>query len=168
MDNNGSNQNRIFAKLSGILGILLENKAIRLIGLIVAIASLIVAVAPNEVRVLIGLEKAQEKPSPAPKLDNPRFSYVPPIKYIVNENQPQFVKDAQTSLSVVFQNIGGEYFVTLNISPTGEISSARAVLIGYTEQFESSTGVYNIQVLSIDYDNKKIVVQVSRESKKKI
>jgi hypothetical protein len=95
--------------------------------------------------------------------DDLKVSYVP-FEYTVHEHHPQFVKDAQTHLSVVFQDIDGEDFVTLNISPTGKKSSIRAVLSGYTEEFNSSVGVFNVQILNIDYDSKKVVVQISRKS----
>lgn len=87
-----------------------------------------------------------------------------PFEYAIHEHQPQFINDAQTSLSVVFRNIEGEEFVSLNISPTGEKAFVRAVLNGYTEEFRSSAGVFNVQVLNTDYDNKKVVVQASRKS----
>ena len=84
--------------------------------------------------------------------------------YTIYENQPLFIESAQTGLSVVCQNLYGEKFVSLTISPRGVESTVHAVLTGYTEEFESSTGIYNIQILSIDYDNKKVIVQVSRKS----
>ncbi len=164
MENGGSNQNGILAKVNKILRIVLGNRAIQIFALIL---TLIATVATKEVRVFVGLEKAQiKRPSmsePALSDDDLKASYAP-FEYTVNEHQSRFVKDAQTSLSVVFQNIDGEDFVSLNISPTGEKSSVRAVLSGYTEEFKSSSGVFNVQILNIDYDSKKVVVQVSRKS----
>ncbi|MCP4353784.1 MAG: hypothetical protein GY795_50700 [Desulfobacterales bacterium] len=158
----GSKQNRILVKIGEILRLLIRNKTLQLLGLIIAILTLIVTVAPNEVRTLIGLERPENR-SPFSESDESKVTYAP-FEYTVNEHQPRFIKDAKTSLSVVFQNIEGEYFVSLNISPKGEKSSVRAVLSGYTEEFKSSVGVFNVQVLNIDYEKKKVVVQVSRKS----
>ncbi|MCI5209190.1 MAG: hypothetical protein D3910_10435 [Candidatus Electrothrix sp. ATG2] len=156
-----SNQNRIVVKLLEISRVLLGNRTIQLVGLVIAVLTLIVTVAPNEVRILIGLEKANNQ-SPLPRLDEPKVFYGP-FEYTVREHQPQFVKDAQISLSVVFQKIQGESFVSLNTSPVGEKTSVRAVLNGYTEEFKSSAGVFNVQVLNIDYDSKKVVLQINRK-----
>jgi len=86
----------------------------------------------------------------------------PPSTYIIHEHQPRYVTDAQANLSVTFQNLDGEHFVSLTISAVGKRSSVHAVLNGYTEEFQSETGVFYVQVLSIDYANKKVVVQISR------
>jgi hypothetical protein len=122
---------------------------------------------PSSVDILIDdSEKPPEKQSPVSEpssVDELKVSYAP-FEYTINEHQPQFIKDAQTSLSVAFQNIYGGDIVSLNISPIGEQSFVRAVFSGYTEEFKSSTGVFNVQILSIDYSNKKVVVQVSRKS----
>jgi len=167
MTRNGRNQNRILVKLGEILRIVLGNKTIALFGLTIAILTLIVNVAPNEVRILLGLEKAPVSlinESPVSEYSLPLGDSKVALEYTIYEHQTQFVRNAQTSLSVIFQNLYGENFVSLNISPKGFESSVRAILNGYTEEFKSSTGVYNIQVLSIDYDSKKVVVQVSQKS----
>jgi len=175
MSNCGSNQSGIFAKIGETLRALRGNKAIPIDALltlikaipIVALLTLIATVANKEVRILVGLEEVQINQTPVSGTlssdKNLKISYAP-FEYTMHEHQPQFVKDAQASLSVVFQNIDGEDFVSLNISPTGKKSSVRAVLSGYTEEFKSSAGFFNVQVLNIDYDNKKVVVQVIRKS----
>jgi hypothetical protein len=131
---------------------------------------ILVVIAYNKFRTFDDFEKNPEKQSPVLEhslpindLNDSKVSYAP-FEYTINEHQPQFIKDAQTSLSVVFQNIDGEDFVSLNISPIGEQSFVRAVLSGNTEEFKSSVGVFNVQILSIDYSSKKVVVQVSRKS----
>ncbi|MCW5213049.1 hypothetical protein VU04_09085 [Desulfobulbus sp. TB] len=83
--------------------------------------------------------------------------------YTVIEHQPLFIREAHTNLSVIFQNFEGEEFVSLNIAPEGEKSSVRAALRGYTEEFTSSTGVFYVQILDIDYKKRKVAVQVSRK-----
>jgi len=171
MGSSGGNQNRILAKLSGTLRIAGNSTIQWFIGLIIAILTLIATFATDEFRTFIGLGEphvkqipVQEKPPlSVDELDESKASYTP-FAYTLNEHQPQFVKEAKTSLSVVFQNIDGEEFVSLTIFPTGENSFIHAVLSGYTEEFKSTAGVFNVQILSIDYDNKKVVVQISRKS----
>lgn len=85
-------------------------------------------------------------------------------EYTISENQPKFIEGIQTNLSVAFQNVGGERFARLTISPMGYKSSISAILAGYTEEFVSSIGTYNVQITSVDYDNRNIVVQVSKKA----
>lgn len=140
-----------------------------ILGSVATILALIVTVATDsKLRVLIGLENADIKqqsvsePQQQSVSEPLKVSYSP-FEYTVHEHQAQFVKDAQASLSVIFRNIEGEEFVSLNISPVGGKASVHAVLNGYTEEFRSSSGVFNVQVLNIDYENRKVVVQVSRK-----
>ncbi|MCI5122298.1 MAG: hypothetical protein D3908_14140 [Candidatus Electrothrix sp. AUS4] len=127
------------------------------IGLLVAIAG-----------VIITLLSYMQDGEPVKKDEGPeeppyRDEYTIPRQYTVAERQPLFIRDASTNLSIRFQNIEGEEFVSLNISPTGKKLSVRPVLRGYTEAFTSSEGVFNIQILDIDYTNRKVAVQVSRK-----
>jgi hypothetical protein len=159
MANNGKNWSR--------------SQVLALLGVIVAALSLVFAIVNPELREIIGLEKkpvsqpSEVTPPPVPN-PTPPIKEVPievpvpsiPTQYTIHENQSQFVKDAQTTLSAVFQNQG---FVSLTIAPAGKASSVHAVLNGYTEEFTSSTGVFLVQVLNIDYNSKKIVVQVNRK-----
>jgi hypothetical protein len=169
MGSSGSNQNRVLAKLSGTSR-MAGNSTIQWFGLIIAILTLIATFAPGEFRTFIGLGEPhvkqipvlEEPPLSVDDLDESKASYTP-FAYTLNEHQPQFVKEAKTSLSVVFQNIDGEEFVRLTISPTGENSSIHAVLSGYTEEFKSSAGVFNVQILNIDYGNKNVMIQINRK-----
>ncbi|WP_339138655.1 MAG: hypothetical protein WGN25_10055 [Candidatus Electrothrix sp. GW3-4] len=83
--------------------------------------------------------------------------------YTLFEHQSLFTQEARTNLSVSFQNIEGEEFVSLNIAPTGKDASVRAVFKGYTEEFTSSSGIFNVQVLDIDYRKRKVAIRVSRK-----
>ncbi|MCK5523258.1 MAG: hypothetical protein KAI83_09010 [Thiomargarita sp.] len=170
MGSSGNNQNRILAKLS-VTSRMAGNSTIQwLIGLIIAVLTLIATFAPGEFRTFIGLGEPQVKQIPVPEesslsvdeLDESKVSYTPSA-YTVNEHQPKFVKNVQTRFLVVFQNIDGEEFVSLTISPKGENSSIHAVLSGYTEEFKSSAGVFNVQILNIDYGNKNVMIQINRK-----
>lgn len=86
-----------------------------------------------------------------------------PQNYTLIEHQPLFVQEAQVNLSVLFQNYEGQKFVSLNIAPAGKESSVHSVLKGYTEEFTSSVGVFNVQILDIDYNKRKVVLQVNRK-----
>jgi hypothetical protein len=87
-----------------------------------------------------------------------------PTEYTIHDNQSCFVEEAKTNLSVAFQDIDGQEFVRLTIAPIGKKTSFRAILNGYTEEFTSSAGVFLVQILNVDYDNKKVSIQVSRKS----
>lgn len=156
MSNNRSGQNRIFTNFFRLAKIILGKKSIQLVALIL---TLIATVATKEVRNCIGLGDVQEDQS---GYDNPTPSYAP-FEYTLNEHEPLFIQNVRTSLSIIFQNFEGEEFVSLNISPIGKKSSTYAVLRGNTKKFKSSVGVVNVQILNIDYDNRKVVLQVSPE-----
>jgi len=87
-----------------------------------------------------------------------------PQNYTLIEHQPLFAREARTNLSVLFQTIEGEEFVSLNIAPAGREASVRPVLRGYTEDFTSSDGVFNVQILDIDYSRRKVAIYVSRKT----
>jgi len=84
-----------------------------------------------------------------------------PQKYAIGDNKSQRIEEAETDLSIIFNE---EYkIVTLTISPDGKQSSNRAVLNGYTEEFTSSTGVFFVHVLTVDWSSRTVTVQVSRK-----
>ncbi|MCI5129173.1 MAG: hypothetical protein D3907_11900 [Candidatus Electrothrix sp. AUS3] len=130
------------------------------VGLTVAVLTLIATVAPDKIKNYIGWEDTQKEQP----VDPPKASYVPfESSYTITGHQPLFIWEARTNLTVIFQNIEGQEFVSLNIAPEGEKSSVRAALRGYTEKFTSSAGVFHVQILDIDYKKRKVVVQVSRK-----
>ena len=84
-----------------------------------------------------------------------------PFSATLHESQPQVIKEAETGLSVIFNE---EYnIVTLTIAPDGRQSSNHAVLNGYSEEFTSSAGVFLVHVLSADWNSRTVAVQVSRK-----
>jgi len=95
-----------------------------------------------------------------PTLSTQTPDAIPQTEYSIFENQPQFVAFAQTRLSIQFQNVAGEEFVSLSISPQGYQSTVYAIVGGKTIEFDSSTGKYSLSVLNIDYQAKTISVQV--------
>ncbi|EDN68449.1 hypothetical protein BGP_5563 [Beggiatoa sp. PS] len=116
-------------------------------------------------------------PSPKPESEEPKQSTIekvptknlpitktiPQTEYSILENQPQFVAFAKTHLSIQFQNIGGEEFVSLHISPQGHQSIIKAVVGSDTFEFESPTGTYSLSVLNIDYQSRTVSVQISKK-----
>lgn len=84
-----------------------------------------------------------------------------PFSATLQENQPQRIEAAKTSLSILFNE---EYkIVTLTIAPDGKQLPNRAVLNGYAQEFTSSSGDFILHVLNIDWSNRTISVQVSRK-----
>ncbi|CAK8721107.1 hypothetical protein GKODMF_12725 [Candidatus Electrothrix gigas] len=134
------------------------------VGVIIGIATLIVTIAGVLIALLSYMQDReggkQDKGLEDPP---PQVEYTVPQQYTIAEHQPLFTQEARTNLSVTFQNIEGQEFVSLNIAPEGEKSSVRAALRGYTEKFTSSAGVFHVQILDIDYKKRKVVVQVSRK-----
>ena len=165
--------NNTHRRLNNIVTFLKKNKM--WCSVLAFLLSITVPLLNPEIRSWLGLDKYRQ-PTREITANKDVFTNISKIKntvdktsakiynYTIYENQPLFIESAQTGLSVVYQNLDGEKFVSLIISPRGIESTVHAVLTGYTEEFESSTGIYNIQILSIDYDNKKVIVQVSRKS----
>lgn len=87
----------------------------------------------------------------------------PQTKYSILETQSQFVTFAKTQLSIQFQNYSGEEFVSLYISPQGHQSIVKAIVGNDTFEFKSSTGIYFLSVLNIDYQSRTVLVQVSQK-----
>lgn len=154
-----------------IINFLIANKN-AIGGLMCFLASAIVTVTIPEIRYFFGLYEDQKSPDIIEPTNNSsafiKHSENSDQKniqvYTVQVNQPRYIQDAQTYLSVAFQNLYGQEFVTLYISPQGKKASVYAVLRGYTKEFKSLTGIYNVQILDIDYENKKVSVQVSHKS----
>ncbi len=80
---------------------------------------------------------------------------------IVSEGKPIFWEDAKTQMSISFQVFEGEEFVRVILLPAGMPLKKIAVLNGSEDSFESSSGEYQLQILDIDYLNKKAYIQVS-------
>jgi len=108
-------------------------------------------------------EPKQSTIEKVPTKNPPITKTIPQTEYSILENQPQFVAFAKTHLSIQFQNVGGEEFVSLSISPQGHQSIIKAVVGSDTFEFESSTGTYSLSVLNIDYQSRTISVQVSKK-----
>lgn len=162
MSSNENNRDGAFNKL---LEILAERKGIEWLGLIIAILALIDQVQPSSVLgKIVGLENTQEEIISTEKLTKKLKKSKSRFQYTLQEYRPQFIKKAKTSLSITFEIVMGENVVKLNISPVGKTSSSQTISDGYTETFESSKGIFNVQILNIDYQHKKVIVQVSRKS----
>ncbi len=173
-------QSAIKAKILGYLK-KITLKKITLIGTLIFILSTIFRIIPlfadcvtitsvfgNEMAIFQGICSPSPKPEQLPDINPTPTPPTPPdvipqTEYSIFENQPQFVAFAQTHLSIQFQNIGGEEFVSLSISPQGYQSTVYAIVGGKTIEFDSSTGRYSLSVLNIDYHAKTISVQVYQQ-----
>ncbi len=165
-DNDKNNQN---GTLKRILKVLSERRIIEIGGLIIAILAFIDQLQPTSIiGGFIGLEQVETQKTPtatekiittkATKKISSRFQYT------LQAHQPLFIKKAKSSLSITFPNLVGEASVKLNIAPIGGKSSSHTIIDGYTKNFKSAKGRFTVQILNIDYENKKVIVQVSRKS----
>jgi hypothetical protein len=139
-----------------------KNFLLALIGLIISFIlgglALLFTVATPELRDFFGLNDQKQKieqPVEEQKHLSSSFSAT------LHENQPQFIEEAETRLSITFNE---EYkIITLTIAPEGKQSSNHAALNGYTEEFISSAGVFLVHILNVDWDSRTVTVQVSRK-----
>ena len=142
---------------------------IAILGIIVGA---IVALATPELRQCIGLEEkpASSKPAkPAAAVQQPPSIHEEkepsvPQEYTIGENKSEFVKEANTRLSVAFHNIGSEETASVTIAPSGK----NAIILptvggGSSKEFTSSTGIFLISVLNVNWNSRTITVQVSRK-----
>lgn len=138
---------------------------IALIGLVVAVIAVVVTITTPELRVYLSLDSVvptgKEPKPPVVPTGKPE----PPVYKTTTlyENQPKFVKEASTTLSVAFHNIKGEKTASVTIVPDGKQSSNHAVLNGYDEKFTSSAGDFILHVLSIDWNSRTITVKISKK-----
>ncbi len=154
-----------------------KSVVLTLIALIIAFLTLVATFTVPEIRDFFGMDNNPTSPPPkvnpltdpnptAPVQKVPVEVLVPPAptEYVLHDNQSRFVEEAKTNLSVSFQDLYGQEFVRLIIAPIGKKNSRHAMLTGDTKEFNSSAGVFLVQILSVDYDNKKVSIQVSRKS----
>ncbi|WP_417910413.1 hypothetical protein [Candidatus Electronema sp. PJ] len=127
-----------------------------ILALLAFIVGTIVALATPEIRQCIGLE---DKPAPVEPVETEATSG--PFSATLHENQPHSIKAAKTDLSIVFNKELG--MVTLTIAPAGkEEITLPTVGIG-SQEFASSTGVFLVHVLNVDWNSRTVTVQVSRK-----
>ncbi len=79
----------------------------------------------------------------------------------VSERGSQHIDFADTELSVAFQNINSEEYVSLYVAPAGQKSYVYAVVDGSVVEFKSLDVSYYIQVIKVDYSEKKITLKVN-------
>ena len=140
---------------------------IAILGIIVGA---IVALATPEIRQCIGLED-----KPAPQSEPKKTPLKPPVvheeknpsvpqEYTIGENKSEFAKEANARLSIAFHNIGGEETASVTIAPAGK----NAIILptvggGSSKEFTSSTGVFLVSVLNVNWNSRTITVQVSQK-----
>ncbi|MDU9048433.1 MAG: hypothetical protein Q3M30_06255 [Candidatus Electrothrix sp. Rat3] len=157
---NSSEQSRRFAFFHGSLKRIVTNSTFQwFVGLMIGVSGVIIALLSYMQDRSDVATKPIDQADPPPSVEHS----VAKEYYTLIEHQSLFTQEARTNLSVSFQNIEGEEFVSLNIAPTGKDASVRAVFKGYTEEFTSSSGIFNVQVLDIDYRKRKVAIRVSRK-----
>ena len=139
-----------------------KNFLLALIGLIISFIigglTLLFTVATPEMRDFFGLNDQKQKIEQHVEEAKPPSG---PFSATLHENQPQFIEEAETRLSITFNE---EYkIVTLTIAPDGKQTANRAVENGYTEEFTSSTGSFLVHILNADWNKRTVAVQVSRK-----
>jgi outer membrane biosynthesis protein TonB len=114
------------------------------------------------------IETPPVKPAAVPKPKPPVIHQAvqepaDPQEYTIGENKSELVQEAKTRLSVSFHDDTGETTAKITISPAGkEKITLPTVGIG-SQEFASSTGVFLVSVLNVDWDSRTITVQVSRK-----
>ena len=114
------------------------------------------------------IETPPVKPAAVPKPKPPVIHQAvqepaDPQEYTIGENKSELVKEAKARLSVSFHDDTGEITAKITISPAGkEEITLPTVGIG-SKEFASSTGVFLVHVLNVDWDSRTVTVQVSRK-----
>ncbi|WP_420208103.1 hypothetical protein [Candidatus Electronema sp. JC] len=114
------------------------------------------------------IETPPEKPAAVPKPKPPVIHQAvqepaDPQEYTIVENKSELVKEAKTRLSVSFHDDTGEITAKITISPAGKDSIVLPTVGIGSQEFASSTGVFLVHVLNVDWDSRTVTVQVSRK-----
>lgn len=84
-------------------------------------------------------------------------------QFTVTEGLPQFIDGPNTTVAVEFQSLGGEQFVTLRIIPQDSAPLVRAMTsAGDTIDFMSGAESYRVQVVAIDFSDKRIITRFTK------
>lgn len=164
-----------------------------IVGVIAIVVGAVVTIATPELRKFFYLERERsESPSPSlpvPQLEPKKLQPKPetqptesagvqqapaaheavkepigPQEYTLGENKSELIQEAKTKLSVAFRNIGGKEIARVTITPdVNEQIILPTVGIG-SKEVSSSTGVFLVQILNVDWDSRTVTVQVSRKS----
>ena len=86
-----------------------------------------------------------------------------PQEYTIGENKSELVKEAKARLSVSFHDDTGEIIAKITISPAGKDSIVLPTVGIGSQEFASSTGVFLVHVLNVDWNSRTVTVQVSRK-----
>ena len=108
--------------------------------------------------------KPAEVPKPKPPVIHQAVQEpADPQEYTIGENKSELVKEAKARLSVSFHDDTGEITAKITISPAGkEKITLPTVGIG-SKEFASSTGVFLVHVLNVNWNSRTVTVQVSRK-----
>jgi len=79
----------------------------------------------------------------------------------IAEGELQHIENADTDVSVIFQNMNGERYITLQIMPAGKDAIIRPVFGNQPVSFEPSGKKCTMQVAKIDFANKTAKLMAS-------
>jgi hypothetical protein len=155
------------------------NQLLTFIGVIIALLSFVVAViavavtvTTPELRSFFGLKEGDTPaPSPIPAAPaQPIQQHVEntkppsgPFSATLHENQPQFIEAAKSSLTAAFYNNTGEITAKLIITPDIKEQIILPTVGSGSKEFVSSAGVFLVHILNVDWDNRTVMVQVSKK-----
>ena len=105
---------------------------------------------------------AEPKPKP-PVIHKAVQEPADPQEYTIGEKKSELVKEAKARLSVSFHDDTGEITAKITISPAGKDSITLPTVGIGSQEFASSTGVFLVHVLNVDWDSRTVTVQVSRK-----
>jgi hypothetical protein len=114
------------------------------------------------------IETPPAKPAAVPKTKPPVIHQAAqepagPQEYTIGENKSELVKEAKARLSVSFHDDTGEITAKITISPAGKDSIVLPTVGIGSQEFASSTGVFLVHVLNVDWNSRTVTVQVSRK-----
>ena len=114
------------------------------------------------------IETPPVKPAAVPKPKPPVIhqavqEHADPQEYTIGENKSEFAKEAKARLSVSFHDDTGETTAKITISPAGKDSIVLPTVGIGSQEFASSTGVFLVHVLNVDWNSRTVTVQVSRK-----
>jgi outer membrane biosynthesis protein TonB len=123
---------------------------------------------PEPKAILPKIETPPVKPAAVPKPKPPVIHQAvqepaDPQEYTIGENKSEFAKEAKARLSVSFHDDTGEITAKITISPAGKDSIVLPTVGSGSQEFASSTGVFLVHVLNVDWNSRTVTVQVSRK-----
>ena len=99
-----------------------------------------------------------------PNTGKPTRSLEANPNYVLEDGKTTFVSPIATSISATFQKVESVEIVTLVIAPKGRDALRKAVMGAGDRpiEFETDSGTYRAQVLSIEWNRKKATISITQ------